>query len=899
MNMIHPITGEQVCRFADIEVLRYAVDGFESLPLSRKLLIYHLSEAALAGRDITYDQFGRYNLRIRHILETIYQHDTEDVDDANWLPLVEYLRRLWFSSGIHHHYGGEKFIPGFSRAFVERAVRRLQQEQLLLLEYDVRELGEVLDEMFDPERSPKRTEQSGGKDLISASSVNYYDRSVRQHAVESYYAQRAKEASPTEQLRPLSYGLNSRVGMNDDGLLYEQPYHIGALYGTALETISAHLRTAKAYAETDEQRLALESLISYYKTGDLDAYNQFCIHWVADVVGEVDFINGFTEVYADPLGIKGSWEGIVHLRNHKASERTAKIAAEAAWFERHAPIDERFKKIEPKGISASVVTVAMLAGDCYPATPIGVNLPNADWIRAEYGSKSVTIDNILSAYKAASLRSGMDEVFVPNAEVRALLSKYDHLTDELHTDLHECLGHGSGQLLPGVSPEALGAYASVNEEARADLFALYYMADPKLIDMGLLPDARAYEACYYRYLLNGLITQLVRIKPGAQLEEAHMRNRALIARYALERGQSDGTVALEGTTLVIHDYKALRGYFADLLSEVQRVKSEGDAPACRRLVERYAIEIDPELHAEVLRKYEPLNLAPYRGFVNPRMTLVRENGEITDVSLDYTEGYDEQMLRYSRDYATLPLDPVAEERFRKPQPSEQTLALARELRTNLRQAMDGVVASSMRSKGLHYGLNFGLTMTHIHARARALPQSKDLASYLHSRDVRELKLIAQLVMPTEHLNFTEATYLGYAVGLNPELRDALAKHLFDRTPSAPSWALAWLVDSSRYADLKTLAYTVLARWFTQGYELESPRQLQALLRIALRELDDAAEYTTADQRAALLMLKRWARGRAEVQQQLLEHPVYRSWQQSSSCLKQEFVDDISFELSFR
>lgn len=898
MNKQRTIEGQSLLRFADIEILRYEVPGFEQLPLERKLLIYHLSEATLAGRDIIFDQNGRYNLRLRHICETIYQHYPQGQTSEDWTGFVEYLRRLWFSSGIHHHYGCDKFVPRFGETFLRTAIEHLQSEQGLLLEYDTKEVNELCREVFDPERSPKRTEQGGNEDLIKASAVNFYDEGITQAEVEALYQAQAEWASEEERQVPPSYGLNSRVAHTEEGELYEQIYRIGGLYGTALEAISAHLKAALAYVDTEAQREAILALLAYYKTGDLGHYNDFCIKWVQDTEVQVDFINGFTEVYNDPLGLKGTWEGLVHIKNEEASRRSEKICREALWFEQNAPINEQFKKSEVQGISATVVDVAMLGGDSYPATPIGINLPNADWIRARYGSKSVTISNIHAAYRVASRHSGMDEAFVQDEAMRELLRRYDGLTDELHTDLHECLGHGSGQLLPGVFPDALGAYASVNEETRADLFALYYMADEKMLQLGLLPDREAYKACYYRYLLNGLVTQLVRIRLGADIEEAHMRNRALIARYALERGEAEGTIRLQGLHLEIMDYEALRRYFAELLREVQRIKSEGDQPAARALVERYAIKIDPALHSEVLRIYQSLDLAPYRGFVNPRYELVWADGGIVDVRPDYSEGYDEQMLRYSRDYSYLPLDPACEERLRHPEPSEATQAAAKALRVGLRGSMDGIVSTSMREKGLHYGINFGLTMEHIQHRAKGLPQSADLANYLYSRDVRELKLIAQLIYPAEELSFAEATYWAERSFANPELRDCLCKHLFDRCTSAPQWALAWLFGGKTYGDIHSVAYIVLARYFTRGYRLTSSAHEAKLLDLAFTLLNEVEDYITPEQKAALLMLKRWGRSEERLRNQILAHPLMQSWEASQSCTLTEFADDIHFELSY-
>ncbi len=899
----HGVNGQSVLRFADIEILRYEVEGFEELPLERKLLVYHLAEATLSGRDILWDQHSRYGLRIRHILEAVYEHyphSQEGVDSEEWSKLETYIYRVWFASGLHHHYGSDKFVPEFTRGLLERAIGYLQRERMLLLECVGDELADILDEIFDPERSPKLTEQSGDADLIEASSINMYAGGMKQSAVEAFYAEQMAQASDEDRKAPPSYGLNTRLTLTGDGVPYEQIYHSRGLYGSTLDRISTHLKAALAYVDTPAQREALLALVEYYKGGDLRAYNKFCTLWVQDTAVTVDFINGFTETYSDPLGMTGSWEGLVHIRDEKASERTEIICREAQWFERHAPIDDRFRKAEPVGVSASVVTVAMLGGDSYPATPIGINLPNADWIRAEYGSKSVTIHNIHEAYRIASASNGMDAAFIPDESVRAMLSRYEGITEELHTDLHECLGHGSGQLLPGVSPDALGAYGSTIEEARADLFALYYMADARLVELGLLPDAEAYQACYYRYVLAGAVTQLVRIPRGQVLEEAHMRNRALIARYILERGASSGAVELRGIELIVRDYVAMRGYIAELLAEIQRIKSEGDHAAARTLVERYAIDIDPELHDAVLERYAMLDIAPYRGFVNPRLSLVWDAlGGISDVAIDYTEGYAEQMLRYSREYATLPLDPTAMEYMRDPRPSEELLSIARDVRAGLRTSMDGVVSSSMREKGLHYGINFGLTLEYIERRASALPQSKALASYFLSRDVRELRLMGMMIFPAEEITFAEATHIASASFSNPELRDCLCKYLMDRIPVAPEWAKAWIVSGDEYADLRAIGYTTLARHLSRGYVVTEAEHRTRLLAAALECLGDVEqELISAEQRSALLMLKRWLRTDREIADQLRKHPVLEGWSVGEAPIQREFAEDIRFELDF-
>lgn len=892
------INGQSVCRFADIEILRYQIDGFEGLSSSQQMLVYHLSEAALCGRDIIFDQNGRYNLRLRYLLEGVYlYYRGETRGSEEWQAFVEYLYRLWFSSGIHHHYGNEKFEPAFTESSLRHWIEYVQQECAELLEYDDVALGELCSVIFDPNIQPKRTEQSGKEDLIKASSVNFYGEGVSQQATESYYQSLASDAGPQEQAAPPSYGLNTRLVVDPDGSLYEQAYHIGGLYGEALTQVNQHLKAALAYVESEDQREALLTLIEYYKTGHLELYNKFCLLWVQDITPTVDFINGFTEVYADPLGLKGSWEALVHIKDHAASARTEAICREAAWFEENAPIDERFKKANPVGVSASVVNVAMLAGDSYPATPIGINLPNADWIRAEYGSKSVTIRNIHEAYRCASQGSGMDEVFVPDAETRDLLNKYDSLTDQLHTDLHECLGHGSGQLLPGVSPDALGAYASTIEEARADLFALYYMADEKLLELGLLPDREAYKACYYRYLLNGLVTQLVRIRPGHSIEEAHMRNRALIARYVLSEG--GGCIALRGAELLVYDYTAVRKSIARLLAEVQRIKSEGDYPAAQKLVEQYAINIDPELHHEVLERYAKLNIAPYRGFVNPRMELIQDVEGNMSVQISYTESYDEQMLRYSREYSYLPLDPVRHEELRMPLPDRQTLERAKELRSSLRHSMDGVVSSTMRSMGLHYGINFGLTLEYVQRMAAKYSQDRLLAEYLLSRDVRELKLIGQMIYPAECLTFDTATYLASRSFSNPELRDCLVRYLFDRSAFADRWALAWLSDRASYQDLTAIALTTLARRFTANTLMLSTAQSN-VLRSCIDTIlsDDNLEYITAEYTAAILCTKRWAKANVEVKDQLLSGNWLNTLRACNNPLVKEAGEDIYFDLTF-
>lgn len=646
----------EVDKFADLQILRYQVPGFESLTLNQKQLLYHLSQAAIMGRDILFDQNCRYNLAVRRTLEAITENYKGDRSSADYKAMEVYLKRVWFSNGIHHHYGEEKFVPGFSEEFFVSAVKGLDPNAVPVRDGQTVDqfLAELVPVIFDPSVLSKRTVQSGDQDLILASANNYYGGGITQHEVEAFYD---KMKDPKDET-PISYGLNSRL-VKEDGKIVEKVWKVGGLYTQAIEMIVAELQLAVPFAENENQKKVIETLISYYKTGDLKEFDAYAVLWVKDTVSEVDFINGFTETYGDPLGMKASWESTVNFVNKEATKRTIVISNNAQWFEDNSPVDSRFKKKEVKGVSAKVITVAMLGGDCYPATPIGINLPNADWIRKDHGSKSVTIENITEAYDKASQGSGFNEEFVWSDKEREAIKTYGFLTDNLHTDLHECLGHGSGQLLPGVASDALKAYSSTLEETRADLFGLYYIADPKLVELGLVPDAEAYKAEYYKYIMNGLMSQLVRIELGKNVEEAHMRNRQLIAKWAFEQGKADNVIELkkkEGKTyVVVNDYAKLRELFGKLLAEVQRIKSEGDFAAGKKLVEDYAVKVDPELHAEVLKRYAALNLAPYKGFVNPVMKLVKnEKGEVTDVTLDYTEGYTQQMVRYGKEYSFLP-----------------------------------------------------------------------------------------------------------------------------------------------------------------------------------------------------------------------------------------------------
>ena len=646
-----------VDKFADLEILRYQVPGFESLSLKQKQLLYHLSEAALMGRDILFDQNGRYNLAIRRTLEAIYTDYKGDRENPEFKALETYLKRVWFSSGIHHHYALDKFQPEFSAEFFMNCLHQVDASKLPL------QKGENVDQllaklarvMFDPSVMPKRSVQSGDADLILASSNNYYGGGINQQEVEAFYAQ-MKQGQDT--IAPISYGLNSRL-VKENGEVKEQVWKVGGLYGEAIEHIVAELQAAIPFAENDAQKAIIEKLIAYYQTGDLKTFDAYSILWVEDTASEVDFVNGFIETYGDPLGMKASWESTVNFINKEATTRTKIISDNAQWFEDHSPVDARFKKEEVKGVSAKVITVAMLGGDCYPATPIGINLPNADWIRRDHGSKSVTIENITEAYDKAAQGNGFGEEFIWSDTERTLIKQYGFQSDNLHTDLHECLGHGSGKLLPGTDPDALKAYSSTLEEARADLFALYYMADAKITELGLLPNEEAYKAAYYKYIMNGLMTQLVRIELGKDVTEAHMRNRQLIAKWAYEQGKADKVIEIAERDgkhyIVVNDYAKLRELFGKLLAEVQRIKSEGDYAAGKALVENYGVKVDPTLHKEILERYTKLNLAPYKGFVNPQMKEVKNaKGEVTDIVLDYSEGYAEQMLRYSRDYSFLP-----------------------------------------------------------------------------------------------------------------------------------------------------------------------------------------------------------------------------------------------------
>lgn len=641
-------------RFADIQMLRYQVPGFDELTLRQKTLIYHLSQASLLGRDILWDQNGRFNLRLRRILEAVYTHFSGDRSSADFAAFAVYMKRVWFSNGIHHHYGCEKFQPGFTQEFLHQALEQLQAGHIALgyssLEALEQELFPVI---FDPSVMPKRVNQAAGEDLLLTSACNYYAPGITQAEAEEFYARQKAEG---DQQHPIMYGMNSRLERAADGSLHENVWRADGMYGAAIRQIVQMLSQAIPYAENERQQSVIRKLIEFYETGNLAVFDAYTILWVEETEGEVDFTNGFTEVYGDPLGLKASWEGYVNYTDHQATRRAQALSQNAQWFEDHSPVDARFKKPLCRGVSAKVINAAILGGDLYPSSAIGINLPNSNWVRAEHGSKSVTIANLTHAYDEAARGNGFRNEFADSTQTVSMMDRYGSVCDDLHTDLHECLGHGSGRLLPGVDPDALKAYGSTIEEARADLFGLYYLADEKLVELGLTPCQEAYKAQYYSYMMNGLLTQMVRIQPGHQIEEAHMRNRALIARWTLEHypqavrlSEQDGKHYVE-----ILDYPLLRTAFGNLLAEIQRIKSEGDLQAARQMVERYGVQIDAKLHQEVLERYSKLHLAPYKGFINPRYTPVCDSeGRITDVHIDYLETYDEQMLRYSKQYNTL------------------------------------------------------------------------------------------------------------------------------------------------------------------------------------------------------------------------------------------------------
>lgn len=780
-------------RFADIQMLRYELKDFNTLSLKQKQLVYCLAQATLWGRDITFDQFGRYNLRIRTLLEQLYGVYGEDEKE-----LATYLKRVWFSNGIYHHYSCQKMLPEMSREhFIELAGKA-----------DIEVEEELLEVMFNPDVLPQRVNHADGEDLVATSACNFYE-GVTQQEVSDYYA--AKKQSDEDP----SWGLNTRL-VKHNGVLEEEVCHIGGRYSYYIEKIVSWLREAINFAEDDQQEKVIALLIDYYTTGDLSTFDQYSIEWVRQTMPRIDFINGFIEVYGDPMGLKGSWEGIVHYKDLEATHRTEVLSQNAQWFEDNSPVDSRFKKPVVKGVTANVVCAAMLGGDEYPSTAIGINLPNADWIRAKHGSKSITISNLTAAYDKAAKGNGFREEYIKDADVLALVDKYSHLTDDLHTDLHECLGHGSGQLLPGVPADALKSYASTIEEARADLFGLYYIADPKLVELGLLPDDEAYKAQYFTYMLNGALTQCVRIPLGEDIQEAHMRNRAIIANWTLaqcenkevEIFQQDGK-----TYLRVNDYSRLRELFGMLLAEVQRMKSEGDIEAARALVETYGVKINPELHKEIRERYELLNIAPYKGFLNPYLKEVKDNeGNVIDIIADMTETYVEQMKRYSKDYS------IVEEK-------KDAHEVAREIRARFRTRMNGIVSENMRNKGVGYRVNWGISLTHLREMATEYEKDLHVALELWKDNVRESKIMALLLMSAE--DFTQDLAEVWIESLpTQEMAEMAAMLLFHQLPYAPELAYQLIAHTDPLHQI--LGYNMLSRIFNED-NLPDARGLSELM----------------------------------------------------------------------
>ena len=816
-------------KFADIQMLRYRLNGFEQLSLNQKQYVYCLAKATLCGRDITTDQFGRYNLKIRKLLEALYliykeqpetlglqglseQELSQEQQQEQFEAMTVYLKRVWFSNGIHHHYGCDKFKPQFSeswfRSIIARSADKLASKLGVASGDEVMEwCAPLFPVIFDPEIMPKRVEKACGVDQVKGSACNYYE-GLTQKEVEAYYAAKNDPSNPC----PPSYGLNSKLVKTASGNIEEQVWKQGGMYGEAIDRIVYWLTKAMQFAENEKQQEVIGLLISYYRTGDLKTFDSYSIEWLKEHAGDVDFINGFIEVYGDPLGFKASWEGIVTYKDKEANERTHKICSNAQWFEDHSPVDSRFKKKEVRGVTANVVVAAMLGGDEYPSTAIGINLPNADWIRAQHGSKSITIGNLTEAYSRAAEGNGFLEEFVADESTLTLVRQFDHLCDDLHTDLHECLGHGSGQLLPGVSSDALKSYGSTIEEARADLFGLYYMADAKMVELGLLPSADAYKAHYYTYMLNGLMTQLRRITPGADIEEDHMRNRALIAYWVLDhaQGEVELTESNGKTCVFIHSYERLRTLFAQLLAEIQRIKSEGDYEAARQLVERYGVKVDQALLEEVHRRYEKLDIAPYKGFINPRLSLVTDaQGNVCDVKADYTESYEHQMLRYSNEFGFLSLK---EENSSSKEDVLSSKAEAvsssvdddvKKIKRSFRLFMNGVASSSMRDKGLEYKINWGIPVTRLRDMAAQYAPSVALAERLWESDVRECKILATMLMPAER--FSEPMALSWLSACNnQEMVEMLVFNLVQNMPGVETFVVSLLCSDEHNAPLAAL-----------------------------------------------------------------------------------------------
>lgn len=833
-------------KFADIQMLRYRLNGFEQLSLNQKQYVYCLAKATLCGRDITTDQFGRYNLKIRKLLEALYliykeQPETLGLQELSQQELSQqgqelsqkqelsqeqeqfdamtvYLKRVWFSNGIHHHYGCDKFKPQFSeswfRSIIARSAAKLASKLGVASGDEVMEwCAPLFPVIFDPEIMPKRVEKACGVDQVKGSACNYYE-GLSQQEVVAYYAAKNDPSNPC----PPSYGINSKLVKTASGNIEEQVWKQGGMYGEAIDRIVYWLTKAMQFAENEKQQEVIGLLISYYRTGDLKTFDSYSIEWLKEHAGDIDFINGFIEVYGDPLGFKASWEGIVTYKDKEANERTHKICSNAQWFEDHSPVDPRFKKKEVRGVTANVVVAAMLGGDEYPSTAIGINLPNADWIRAQHGSKSITIGNLTEAYSRAAEGNGFLEEFVADESTLTLVRQFDHLCDDLHTDLHECLGHGSGQLLPGVSSDALKSYGSTIEEARADLFGFYYMADAKIVELGLLPSADAYKAHYYTYMLNGLMTQLRRITPDADIEEDHMRNRALIAYWVLDHAQGEvELIESNGKTCVfIHSYERLRTLFAQLLAEIQRIKSEGDYEAARQLVERYGVKVDQTLLEEVHRRYEKLDIAPYKGFINPRLSLVTDaQGNVCDVKADYTESYEHQMLRYSNEFGFLSLKEEKSSSKEESLSKEDVLSSKAEavsssvdddvkkIKRSFRLFMNGVASSSMRDKGLEYKINWGIPVTRLRDMAAQYAPSVALAERLWESDVRECKILATMLMPAER--FSEPMALSWLSACNnQEMVEMLVFNLVQNMPGVETFVVSLLCSDEHNAPLAAL-----------------------------------------------------------------------------------------------
>lgn len=819
-------------KFADIQMLRYRLNGFEQLSLNQKQYVYCLAKATLCGRDITTDQFGRYNLKIRKLLEALYLIYKEQpealglrgLSQEQFDAMTVYLKRVWFSNGIHHHYGCDKFIPQFNeswfRSIIARSADKLASKLGVASGDEVMEwCAPLFPVIFDPEIMPKRVEKACGVDQVKGSACNYYE-GLTQQEVEAYYAAKNDPSNPC----PPSYGLNSKLVKTASGDIEEQVWKQGGMYGEAIDRIVYWLTKAMQFAENDKQQEVIGLLISYYRTGDLKTFDSYSIEWLKEHAGDIDFINGFIEVYGDPLGFKASWEGIVTYKDKEANERTHKICSNAQWFEDHSPVDPRFKKKEVRGVTANVVVAAMLGGDEYPSTAIGINLPNADWIRAQHGSKSITIGNLTEAYSRAAEGNGFLEEFVADESTLTLVRQFDHLCDDLHTDLHECLGHGSGQLLPSVSSDALKSYGSTIEEARADLFGLYYMADAKMVELGLLPSADAYKAHYYTYMLNGLMTQLRRITPDADIEEDHMRNRALIAYWVLDhaQGEVELTESNGKTCVFIHSYERLRTLFAQLLAEIQRIKSEGDYEAARQLVERYGVKVDQALLEEVHRRYEKLDIAPYKGFINPRLSLVTDaQGNVCDVKADYTESYEHQMLRYSNEFGFLSLKEEKSSSKEESSSKEDVLSSkietsskaeavsssvdddVKKIKRSFRLFMNGVASSSMRDKGLEYKINWGIPVTRLRDMAAQYAPSVALAERLWESDVRECKILATMLMPAER--FSEPMALSWLSACNnQEMVEMLVFNLVQNMPGVETFVVSLLCSDEHNAPLAAL-----------------------------------------------------------------------------------------------